>query len=160
MWSGGFLLGNAIFTRCITSPSILPIGKGGTGATTISEARTNLAVMTETVLYNNLNGTNSTITLSDSISNYSKISLFYYTESTNECAFYVEFDARISSVLLCSARTNDAGSMCFIKSFKTVCSGNTISFFHGYQTNITAQASTFVSDNASIKIYKVVGYKY
>ena len=149
-----------IFTRCVTAPSILPIGKGGTGANTVSEARANLSVMTETILYNNLNGTNSTITLSDSISNYSKISIFYYTESTNGCAFYVEFDARISSVLLCSARTNDAGDRCFIKSFKTVCSYSTISFSNGYQPTITAQMSTFVSDTASIKIYKVVGYKY
>lgn len=153
-------MGEAIFTRCVTSPSILPIGKGGTGGSTTSEARTNLAVMTETILYSNLNGTNGTITLSDSISNYSKISLFYYTESTNGCAFYVEFDAKISSVLLCSARTNDAGDRCFIKSFKTVCDGNTITFSHGYQTTATAQTITFVSDNASIKIYKVVGYKY
>lgn len=144
----------------MTAPSVLPIGKGGTGATTVSEARTNLAVMTETILYNNLNGTNGTITLSDSISNYSKICLFYYTESTNGCAFYVEFDARISSVLLCSARTNDAGDRCFIKSFKTVCSDSTISFSNGYQTTIAAQMSTFVSDTALIKIYKVVGYKY
>ena len=144
----------------MTAPSILPIGKGGTGANTVSEARANLSVMTETILYNNLNGTNSTITLSDSISNYSKISIFYYTESTNGCAFYVEFDARISSVLLCSPRTNDAGDRCFIKSFKTVCSDSTISFSNGYQTTIAAQMSTFVSDTASIKIYKVVGYKY
>lgn len=144
----------------MTAPSILPIGKGGTGANTVSEARANLSVMTETILYNNLNGTNSTITLSDSISNYSKISIFYYTESTNGCAFYVEFDSKISSVLLCSVRTNDAGDRCFIKSFKTVCGGNTISFSHGYQTTVTAQATTFASDNESIKIYKVVGYKY
>ena len=37
-------MGNAIFTRCITSPSVLPIGKGGTGATTTTGSCINLGL--------------------------------------------------------------------------------------------------------------------
>ena len=66
-------MGDAIFTRCISGPSILPVGKGGTGGSSAKSARTNLGVMTETLLYRNSSGTISTITLSDSYKNYDYI---------------------------------------------------------------------------------------
>ena len=153
-------MAEAIFTRCVNPPNVVPIEKGGTGGTTVSLARRNLDLMTQVTLYTNFSGKHGTITLSDSISNYSKIGVFYYTESVNGCAFYVEFDTNIASVLLCSVRTNDAGDICFLKSAKTVCDDKTISFSHGYQSNVTAQGITFLSDSGSIKIYKVIGYRY
>lgn len=75
-------MGNAIFTRCITAPSILPIGKGGTGGATVSDARTNLGVITDVQLYYNASGTYGTITLSDNISNYLGAEIFFLFTST------------------------------------------------------------------------------
>ena len=37
-------MGDAIFTRCVNSPSVLPIGKGGTGGTTEKTALANLGI--------------------------------------------------------------------------------------------------------------------
>lgn len=139
----------------------IPITQGGTGGITAKTARTNLGVMTQTVLYSNTNGSNGTITLSDSISNYSKIGIYYYLEAqAGECADYTEFDPSISSVLLYGVRTNDAGNSCFLKSAKTVCENNTISFSAAYQCIVKSSSVSFASDSSSIKIYKVVGYKY
>lgn len=72
-------MGDAIFTRCVTGPGILPIGKGGTGGSSAKSARTNLGVMTETLLYSNSSGTISTITLSDSFKNYDYVEVFFMT---------------------------------------------------------------------------------
>ena len=57
-------------------PGVVPVEKGGTGATTASSARSNLGV-NGTVLYNNTSGTSGTITLSDSAANYDYL-VFYY----------------------------------------------------------------------------------
>ena len=76
-------MADAIFTRCVTAPSVLPIGKGGTGGSSVKSARTNLGVMTETPLYSNSSGTISTITLSDSYKNYTYIEVFFNDNGVN-----------------------------------------------------------------------------
>lgn len=112
-------------------------------------------------LYSNSSGTTSTIPLSDSIANYSKIGIYYYTEgATTGCAFYTEFDSSVSSVLLCGVRTNDAGNSTFLKSIKLTCSGTSISFAAGWQNTVKTSSVTFTADTASLAIYQVVGYKY
>ena len=58
----------------------LPIERGGTGATTASGAKTNLGFSTSTILYSNNSGTGSTITLSDSASNYDYIEFYYFKD--------------------------------------------------------------------------------
>ena len=61
--------------------SIIPISKGGTGGTSAIEARTNLELMKGYELYSNSNGNQGTITLSDSVNNYSYIEIFYRQDS-------------------------------------------------------------------------------
>lgn len=139
---------------------VVPISKGGTGAENKTQARTNLEVKKEYVLYNNLSGSSSTINLSDSISNYSSIGVYYYTESNGECANYNKFEPGANPVLLFSTRINDAGSECFVKTVKTTFSGNTISFSYGYQLIVGGYNDNLFTSNSAIKIYKVVGYKY
>lgn len=138
---------------------VIPISKGGTGAENQTQARTNLEVKKEYILYNNLSGSNSTITLSDSISNYSSIEVYYHTESNGECSNYNKFVPGANPILLFSARINDAGSECFLKTVKATFSGSTVSFAYGYQLILRSGSNEFQS-NSAIKIYKVVGYKY
>lgn len=61
----------------------IPISQGGTGATTSSEARTNLEVLKAYVLYNNDSGNEGTVTLSDNADNYTFLDIiiwdFYVT---------------------------------------------------------------------------------
>lgn len=139
---------------------VVPISKGGTGAENKTQARTNLEVKKEYVLYNNLSGSNSTITLSDSISNYSSIEVYYHTESNGECSNYNKFVPGANPILLFSARINDAGSECFIKTVKTTFSSSTVSFAYGYQLIVGGYNDNLFTSNSAIKIYKVVGYKY
>lgn len=48
-------MSEAIFTRCVNPPSIMPIAKGGTGETTKTLARRNLDLMTGVSLETNCN---------------------------------------------------------------------------------------------------------
>lgn len=58
-------------------PGVVPVKKGGTGATIASTARTNLGV-TGTVLYDNSAGSGGTTTLSSSAANFDYL-VFYFT---------------------------------------------------------------------------------
>ena len=49
---------------------IIPVSQGGTGATTLSGARTNLEVLKAYILYDNDLGNTGTVTLSDTFNNY------------------------------------------------------------------------------------------
>lgn len=53
------------------------ISQGGTGGTNAEEARRNLDVMHKVSLYANASGTTGTVTLSDSVYNYSYIEIFF-----------------------------------------------------------------------------------
>ena len=70
-------MAEALFTRYVPSPSILPIEKGGTGGTSKWQARTNLEVEKITNLYSNNSGTNGTITLSQTFANFGAIRVYY-----------------------------------------------------------------------------------
>lgn len=70
-------MSEAIFTRCVNPPNVIPIEKGGTGATTKKNARTNLEVEKITNIYSNNNGTNGTITLSQAFTNFTAIRVYY-----------------------------------------------------------------------------------
>lgn len=57
---------------------IVPIERGGTGATTAEEAKEKLGIGSGgTVLYSNSSGTTNKITLSDDVSNYSYLEILY-----------------------------------------------------------------------------------
>lgn len=56
---------------------IVGIDQGGTGGSTAEQARENLEVFKAYILYDNSNGTNGTITLSDDSSNYNYLEVFY-----------------------------------------------------------------------------------
>lgn len=55
----------------------VPIEYGGTGATTAEQARTNLQMETTVLLYQNISGTEGTVTLSSQASNCNRWGVYY-----------------------------------------------------------------------------------
>lgn len=168
-------MGEAIFTRCITSPSILPIGKGGTGATTTSEARINLSVMTNVQLFYNSSGTHGTITLSDTVANYNAVEIFHYENdygklNADSLKFWNNKSSSFDCVFTtsCPLVVNSENQIKFFSVAITV-AGKTVAF--GNEKMITFRPKSTTSTNGQVhlidftsygthQIYKVVGYKY
>ncbi len=161
-------MGNAIFTRCVTSPSVLPIGKGGTGGTTVTQARTNLGVMTANALYYNASGNSGTIELSSSIANYEIIEIFYmlYTLSSDWHQSIKIYNKGASEIV--SSLVNAIGGSFnsnprlkiyggnFLISANTLTRGtNTMSNITGTNTTVAQSPSTDTP-----KIYRIIGYTY
>lgn len=168
-------MGNAIFTRCITAPSILPIGKGGTGGSTASDARTNLSVMTNVQLYYNASGTHGTITLADTVENYNAVEIFHYENdygklNADSLKFWNNKSSSFDCVFTtsCPLVVSGENQIKFFSVAITI-SGKTITF--GYEKMITFRPKSTTSTNGQVhlidfksygthQIYKVVGYKY
>lgn len=107
----------------------IPISQGGTGATTVSGAKTNLGFSTYTSLYTNSSGTFSTITLSDSISNYDAIGIYYFWENTSEFGSkYIRFLPSNGKLTLDWVSTPSDGNGVQLAAYGITASGNTITF--------------------------------
>ena len=148
----------------------IPISQGGTGATTVSGAKTNLGFSTSTSLYTNSSGTFSTITLSDSISNYKAIGIYYFWENTSEFGSkYIRFLPSNGKVTLDWVSTPSDGNGIQLAAYGITASGNTITF-ESYTTYRNIYISTGnpewteggFSGNYTMRtpyITKVEGYK-
>ena len=168
-------IGDAIFTRCVTAPSILPIGKGGTGATSVSEARTNLNVMTSVQLFYNSSGTHGTITLADTVANYNAVEIFHYENdygklNADSLKFWNNKSSSFDCVFTtsCPLVVSGENQIKFFSVAITV-AGKTITL--GNEKMITFRPKPTSSSNGQVhlidftsyathQIYKVVGYKY
>lgn len=149
----------------------LPIARGGTGGATASAARTSLGFATSTSLYTNLNGTFSTITLSESISNYDAIGIYYFWDKpSSNGSNYIQILPSFGILTLNWLTPPTDGNGVQISSYQITVSGNTITFY-SYSLYkciyITAssrsQTDNFFSGNYSLQtpyITKVVGYKF
>lgn len=149
----------------------LPIARGGTGGATASAARTSLGFATSTSLYTNLNGTFSTITLSESISNYDAIGIYYFWESSSSNGNnYIQILPSFGKLTLSWITPPEDGNGISISSYQITVSGNTITFYsYSLYKNIyitassTSQTDNFFSGNYMLNtpyITKVVGYKF
>ena len=154
-------MGDAIFTRCITSPSVLPIGKGGTGGNNEKSARTNFGVMTETLLYSNSSGTISTITLSDSYKNYTYVEVFFHD---NGVCNSVKLRTTRGQVQLTndyvSSTTNP--SSLYTHTALLTFTDNTATFIRQAVFTVTTSdnASIDRTANNSVKVVRIVGLSY
>lgn len=122
-------------------------------------------------LYTNLNGTFSTITLSDSISNYDAIGIYYFWESSSsDGTNYIQVLPSFNNLTLNWITPPLDGNGIQFASYKITISGNTITFYsYSLYRNvyITATSAT-MEENQFIGNYilhtpyitKVVGYKY
>ena len=138
----------------------IPISQGGTGATDLVNARTNLELLKEYVLYYNASGTNSTITLSDAYTNYEKIGVYAVT-FTGGYPAYNEMLPAVSNVLPIF-ELNYEGD----ETENTIFRGTFLSFSANnvYFSSTAASSvwSTGYSKNLSdgMKVVKIIGYKY
>lgn len=121
--------------------------------------------MGETVLYNNTSGSNGDITLSDSVTNYTYIEIFYKTNDNSYHSVKI-YSPNNKGACLVGAYTNytpSDGMRAFLKlravlisgtSITNVTANNTVS---ASETKITNNATTVGTSN-SIYITRVVGY--
>lgn len=145
---------------------VIPISKGGTGGTTPTEARTNLEVMTGISLYSNSTGTRGTITLSDAITNYAGIEIFYINSDENERwstrVWNNGESSFVTNLTTLTPYVSSGENRMKIKSSQITVTTTSITF--GTETYVTHRSGSTIVDNyssqAQAKIYKVVGYKY
>lgn len=112
----------------------------------------------EVILYNNSNGSFSTITLSDNAENYEYIEIFY-AKATNSGINSTKIPIKICAHadLIISVKLSSNFFQILHTLIKIV--GKTITFENGMFLNCTNGASTSVAETNEIKIFRVVGYK-
>ena len=145
----------------------IPISKGGTGGETATEARTNLEVTKEYVLYENASGTSSTITLSESIFNFQRLKIYFCNMSNLRMASSADINvvttlSNNGAILsFCyPGLTGESVTGFYISgAYIVFSSDNVITFSRNYGMSITP-SNIQLTNTILIKIKKVVGYKY
>ena len=161
-------MAEAIFTRCVNPPNVMPIEKGGTGGTNVTQARTNLSVMTIDKLYDNERGTAGTIELSDTIAHYQVVEVFYmlYTLSADwnqSSRIYNEGSNDVCSSLINVIGGSSGGNPRLkIYGCNFYILDNTLGRLASTMGNITDTNTTIAQLTSTDipKIYKVIGYRY
>ena len=152
-------MAEALFTRYVPSPSILPIEKGGTGGTSKWQARTNLEVEKITNLYSNNSGTNGTITLSQAFTNFSKI-IVYYQVGVGERKSETLFNTGASSTSVQLNHYNTNGTNIYMRAVPVTFSDKTVTW--GQNAWFWRENGTWGGSNnaGQIKVYRIDGYAY
>lgn len=152
-------MAEALFTRYVPSPSILPIEKGGTGGTSKWQARTNLEVEKITNLYSNNSGTNGTITLSQTFANFGDIRVYYrVNEGERKSETFFNMGVTSPSVQLNHYNTN--GTNIYMRAVPVTFSGKTVTW--GQNAWFWRENGTWGGSNnaGQIKVYRIDGYAY
>ena len=157
---------NKIFTDY--SGCQIPIANGGTGASTAENARANLDVYSKleidtllkpTVLYSNDEGTQSSITLSDSAENYSYFEI-YFRGNDGERNMCKVFQPNGAIAMLSTSLINNV--TLYQKTSCVQISGTSISWIdvsHGWAIIANGQTANVNSSVNKIYIMYVIGYK-
>lgn len=107
------------------------------------------------VLYNSASGTAGTVTLSDSVENYTYIEIFYRSSGDNACGSVKVFNPNGKLVHL--GTIHYIADYDYAKYALVSVSGSTIKFRQNYQITIKNNGSSYSAENA-IFITRVVGY--
>ena len=107
------------------------------------------------VLYNSANGTAGTVTLSDSVENYTYIEIFYRSSGDNACGSVKVFSPNNKLVHL--GTIHYIADYDYAKFALVNVSGSMITFSQNYQIVLKSNGSTYSAENA-IYITRVVGY--
>lgn len=107
------------------------------------------------VLYNSASGTAGTVTLSDSVENYTYIEIFYRSSGDNACGSVKVFNPNNKLVHL--GTIHYIADYDYAKFALVNVSGSMITFNQNYQIILKNNGSTYSAENA-IYITRVVGY--
>lgn len=107
------------------------------------------------VLYNSANGTAGTVTLSDSVENYTYIEIFYRSSGDNACGSVKVFSPNGKLVHL--GTIHYIADYDYAKFALVNVSGSMITFSQNYQITLKSNGSVYSAENA-IYITRVVGY--
>ena len=148
----------SVNTRIRQINSLFPvsIAHGGTGATTVEGARQNLGIESHVVLYQNISGTDGTITLPEKAAQCNRWGMFY---GMNTIGGYQEWDLSNSGQLdLTDIYTTGSNNLVFRtalaqcnKNARTITLARNSSFF------IYNDGRHAVNDE-KLKIYYVIGF--
>lgn len=107
------------------------------------------------VLYNSASGTAGTVTLSDSVENYTYLEIFYRSSGDNACGSVKVFSPNGKLVHL--GTIHYIADYDYAKFALVNVSGSMITFSQNYQITLKNNGSTYSAENA-IYITRVVGY--
>nr|DAH32121.1 MAG TPA: protein of unknown function DUF859 [Caudoviricetes sp.] len=107
------------------------------------------------VLYNSASGTAGTVTLSDSVENYTYLEIFYRSSGDNACGSVKVFSPNGKLVHL--GTIHYVADYDYAKFALVNVSGSTITFSQNYQITLKNNGSVYSAENA-IFITRVVGY--
>ena len=107
------------------------------------------------VLYNSTNGTAGTVTLSDSVENYTYLEIFYRSSGDNACGSVKVFSPNGKLVHL--GTVHYIADYDYAKFALVNVAGSMITFSQNYQITLKSNGSTYSAENA-IYITRVVGY--
>lgn len=107
------------------------------------------------VLYNNASGTAGTVTLSDSVENYTYLEIFYRSSGDNACGSVKVFSPNGKLVHL--GTIHYIADYDYAKFALVSVSGSMITFSQNYQITLKNNGSVYSAENA-IFITRVVGY--
>lgn len=136
---------------------VIPISQGGTGSSTLEGAKTALGIKEPVTLYDNLMGVTGTITLSELVSNYKYLEIFYCSNDGNFSSCRVPRPTSRPASLSIGEISNNT----FKESAHRIVINNiTISVDDGGSVSASsASPQLSFSENDSIKICRVLGYK-
>ena len=154
--SGSFIIGNG--TDGFTSLAKVPISKGGTNGTTVTEARTNLAVYTKENIYHNASGTSGTITLSQSANNYKWIEIVYAWSNIFQYLNLIPNTSGSKTANLFLNYTTDSGSQYISRSALIYVNNKTITWSRNRSWLVNVGGSNY-TNNDKILIFSVYGFK-
>lgn len=146
---------------------IISVEQGGTGGTTATQARANLEVLKPYILFDNSNGTQSTVTLTETAEHFDYLDIYYRDNSSNYDSKRI-YQPHGKGVLLNTVRQNAPNNKMWIKSARVSISGTSITW--GTERGQTTLTPVAYSNNTysgisfgtdpEIWIYCVVGYKH
>lgn len=139
-----------------------PLGSVTSTATTASFTRNASSYMhSPATLYQNLNGTTGTITLADIYSNYSKIGIYYATDTSKDFCGYQEFSTAISAGTTLSVTYSNATQNGMLLQSKTVnFSGRIMSVGRYLNMNIYPTPNIYAPAENTLRVLKIMGYKH
>ena len=126
----------------------------------ITENKNDIDNMKPYILYNNIDGENTSLTLSDKYQNYRKLMIYFYCNVNKVAYFSQEIDTTIDNFnLMGFFKASDYVGQLVSEKFQM--NDKTISYINNARANLNSNWSTsqITYNTKDIYIYKVIGYK-